>query len=156
MLSVLRLNHGKNVTLLHIELEHARADMHGWMRNTLADNWISPPKLHRKEGWVKKGNGESYSERMRTMKAGVCGIQMRTPFTVDVREKQAVLCCWQLVWQSVRISMAPHRWRPRKHGPADTETNKDLHDVDTGTMYKLRVPPVWLLNCFPIIHVSVE
>lgn len=85
MLSVLRLNHGRNVTSLHITLDDARVDMNGWMRNTPAHNWISPPKHHRKEGWVKMYIGASYSEQAWTVKAGACGIQMRlsaTPCTV--------------------------------------------------------------------------
>lgn len=76
MLSVLRLNRVTNVTLLHITLDDARVAVHGWTRNTPADNWISPPKHHRKEGWIKMYIGESYRERTWTVKAGACGIQI--------------------------------------------------------------------------------
>lgn len=77
MLSVLRLNRGTNVTSLHITLDDARVAMHGWTRNTPADNWISTPKHHRKEGWIKMYIGQSYGERTWTVKAGACGIQIR-------------------------------------------------------------------------------
>lgn len=75
MLSVLRLNQGRNVTSLPIELDDARADMHSLMRNMPGDNWISPPK-HQKIGLSKNVYWWVVGERTRTMKVGACRIQM--------------------------------------------------------------------------------
>lgn len=90
MLSVLRLNHGINVTSLHIALDDGCADTHGWMRNMPEDNWISPPKTSQKRGLSKNVFWWVVGEQTWTMKVGACGIQMRlsaTPCTVRGGQK---------------------------------------------------------------------